>query len=164
MSNASSRLFEPTRVGDIKLNHRVVLCPLTRLRATDKHVIMPELASIYYSQRGCVPGTLLISEGTLIHRKAGGRFNAPVLETEEQIAAWKKVGCTRASASMTDTNSCISHVFLRLPMRFMRRSHSSSTNYGPLAEQWNTKHFRRRSWIMLPLQPSPLMASLHLVH
>lgn len=91
MSNASNKIFQPTQVADIKLNHRIVLCPLTRLRATDEHVIIPELASVYYSQRGCVPGTLLVSEATFIHRKAGGLGNVPALETEEQLAAWKKV-------------------------------------------------------------------------
>ena len=91
-ANAASKLFNPAQVGDLKLTHRIVLCPLTRLRATDEHVIIPELASVYYSQRACVPGTLLISEGILIHHKAGGRFNASIIETEEQIAAWKKVG------------------------------------------------------------------------
>ena len=90
-ANAASKLFNPAQVGDLKLTHRIVLCPLTRLRATDEHVIIPELASVYYSQRACVPGTLLISEGILIHHKAGGRFNASIIETEEQIAAWKKV-------------------------------------------------------------------------
>ena len=91
MTNASNRLFQPTQVGDLKLNHRVVLCPLTRIRATKEHVIIPELASVYYSQRGCVPGTLLISEATFIHKRAGGLRNVPALETEEQLSAWKKV-------------------------------------------------------------------------
>ncbi|CAL1711075.1 unnamed protein product [Somion occarium] len=91
MSASTSKLFEPIQVGDLKLNHRVVLAPLTRLRANDEHVSISELTSVYYSQRASVPGSLLISEATFIHRRAGGFTNVPALETEEQLAAWKKV-------------------------------------------------------------------------
>ncbi|CAL1694337.1 unnamed protein product [Somion occarium] len=91
MSARTSKLFEPIQVGDLKLNHRVVLAPLLRLRANDKHVTISELSSVYYSQRASVPGSLLISEATLIHPRAGGFSNVAALETEEQLAAWKKV-------------------------------------------------------------------------
>jgi NADPH2 dehydrogenase len=85
-----SKLFQPIKVGELNLKHRVVLAPLTRFRANDAHVPSP-LAAEYYAQRASVPGTLLIAEATLISREAGGFANVPGIYTNDQIAAWKNV-------------------------------------------------------------------------
>lgn len=61
----SRTLFQPIVLGDIgTLNHRVAMAPLTRFRANDEHE-HTELAVEYYTQRCTVPGTLIITEGTL---------------------------------------------------------------------------------------------------
>ncbi|KAF5320753.1 hypothetical protein D9619_000005 [Psilocybe cf. subviscida] len=88
-----SQLFQPIVVGAMKLQHRVVLAPLTRLRATaDKeHVPVNPLMSEYYSQRGRRPGTLLISEGTIISLRAAGLNRTPGIWSEKQITEWKKI-------------------------------------------------------------------------
>ena len=83
-------LFQPIKVGDITLAHRVVLAPLTRYRNDDAHV-PTELGVEYYKQRGSVPGTLLITEGTYISGQASGQPNAPGIWNDAQITAWKKV-------------------------------------------------------------------------
>ncbi|SMY19822.1 unnamed protein product [Zymoseptoria tritici ST99CH_1A5] len=85
-----SKLFEPLRIGPMKLSSRVVHAPLTRMRANDDHTIMP-MAADYYSQRGCVPGTLLISEATCISPAHSGYPNVPGIWSLEQIASWKPV-------------------------------------------------------------------------
>jgi len=90
MSSTDSRLFKPLRIGNVELAHRLVMAPLTRFRADDAHVQLPFTAD-YYSQRGAVPGTLLITEATFIHPKAGGFANVPGIYNTDQIAAWKKV-------------------------------------------------------------------------
>ena len=84
------KLFTPLKVGDSTLQHRVVMAPLTRFRATDKHVPTPLMAE-YYAQRASTPGTLLITEATFITAWAGGYPNVPGIWNDEQIAAWKKV-------------------------------------------------------------------------
>ncbi|KAF7970165.1 hypothetical protein HWV62_24874 [Athelia sp. TMB] len=86
----SARLFQPLQVGDMKLSHRVVLAPLTRLRATEEHV-PGSYAPLYYSQRADVPGTLVITEGTLVSLEAGSFPGVPYIFTDEQIAGWKTV-------------------------------------------------------------------------
>ncbi|EPQ51340.1 FMN-linked oxidoreductase [Gloeophyllum trabeum ATCC 11539] len=88
---STSKLFEPIQVGDVTLAHRVVLAPLTRCRADAQAVICADLAAEYYAQRGSAPGTLLISEGTLITAKAGGWAFCPGIWNDAQAAAWKKV-------------------------------------------------------------------------
>ncbi|KAF8313590.1 FMN-linked oxidoreductase [Clavulina sp. PMI_390] len=89
-SLGASKLFEPINVGPLKLQHRVVLAPLTRLRANKQHVIS-DIAAEYYSQRGSTPGTLLISETTFISPEAAGAPHMPGIWSDEQIAAWKRV-------------------------------------------------------------------------
>ncbi|EIW75739.1 FMN-linked oxidoreductase [Coniophora puteana RWD-64-598 SS2] len=83
-------LFQPLRVGDIEVKHRVVLAPLTRVRAHADHVPGPQAAT-YYSQRSSMPGTLLISEATVIAPQAGGTPHAPGIWSDAQIAAWKEI-------------------------------------------------------------------------
>ncbi|KZP21341.1 FMN-linked oxidoreductase [Athelia psychrophila] len=90
MSSSSQKLFEPIQIGDITLGNRVVMAPLTRFRATETHAPGPYAAE-YYSQRSVAPGTLLITEATLIGEKAGGYFGVPGIYSDEQIAGWKKV-------------------------------------------------------------------------
>ncbi|KAJ2983875.1 hypothetical protein NQ176_g361 [Zarea fungicola] len=77
-------------VGGTSLQHRVVMAPLTRLRADENHVLQP-MAKTYYEQRACSPGTLIISEAALISPASGGMSNGPGIFREEQIAAWKTV-------------------------------------------------------------------------
>ncbi|EOD47173.1 putative nadh:flavin oxidoreductase nadh oxidase family protein [Neofusicoccum parvum UCRNP2] len=86
----NSKLFTPLKVGSTQLEHRVVMAPLTRFRATDENVPTDVMAR-YYAQRAVVPGTLILTEATFISARAGGYANIPGLWTEEQLAGWKKV-------------------------------------------------------------------------
>lgn len=88
--NNSHPLFQPIKVGDITLSHRIAMAPLTRLRADKDHVPL-DLVREHFEQRGSVPGTLLITDATYIAQKAGGYENAPGIYNDAQIAAWKKV-------------------------------------------------------------------------
>ncbi|KAF7798996.1 hypothetical protein EIP86_010226 [Pleurotus ostreatoroseus] len=89
-SSVNSRLFTAVKVGSVNLAHRIVLAPLTRFRANSAHV-HEDLAIEYYAQRASVPGTLLITEATLISRYAGNYPNVPGIWNEDQIKAWKKI-------------------------------------------------------------------------
>jgi hypothetical protein len=84
------KLFQPIRVGTADLQHRVVMAPMARFRADAQHVHGP-LALEYYKQRTSVPGTLAITEGTIIAAQAGGYRNVPGIWSDEQISGWLKV-------------------------------------------------------------------------
>ena len=86
----SQALFSPLKVGNIQLQHRIAMAPLTRIRANARHV-PTDLMVEYYRQRSSTPGTLLITEATFIHPKTAGARNAPGIWNEEQIEGWKKV-------------------------------------------------------------------------
>lgn len=89
--SVTPKLFQPFKLGELTLGHRVVLAPLTRFRHTEyKHVALPNVKE-YYAQRASTPGTLLISEATVIAPQAGGYKNGPGIYSDEQIAAWKEV-------------------------------------------------------------------------
>ncbi|ETS82814.1 hypothetical protein PFICI_04690 [Pestalotiopsis fici W106-1] len=87
---ATSKLFEPLRIGNMDLKHRIVMAPLTRYRANKQHVPLP-LMKEYYGQRASTPGTLLITEATFISQQAAGDANVPGIWTKDQIAGWKQV-------------------------------------------------------------------------
>jgi NADPH2 dehydrogenase len=91
MSPTTSKLFEPIQVGTAALQHRVVLAPLTRYKASEAHVPYLPLVAEYYAQRASKPGSLLITEATFIAARAGGYAHIPGIWSPEQIAAWKEV-------------------------------------------------------------------------
>ncbi|KAJ6121149.1 FMN-linked oxidoreductase [Penicillium sp. IBT 18751x] len=86
----STKLFEPLQIGNVHLEHRVVMAPLTRLRADAEHIPLP-MAKTYYEQRASMPGTLLIAEATQISAFAGGLPHGPGIWNEAQIAGWKQI-------------------------------------------------------------------------
>ncbi|KAF2137056.1 uncharacterized protein K452DRAFT_291850 [Aplosporella prunicola CBS 121167] len=89
-TTTNSALFTPLPFGPHTLSHRLVLPPLTRLRASRTHVPLPSVET-YYTQRASTPGTLLISEAVFISPRASGYAHAPTLATSEALAAWKTV-------------------------------------------------------------------------
>ncbi|KAG2206822.1 hypothetical protein INT47_007578 [Mucor saturninus] len=82
-------IFTPIQVGKHQLQHRIVLAPLTRMRAT-LEAVPTDLQKEYYEQRAS-SGGLLIAEATFISRYGGGIPNVPGIYTAEQIEGWKKV-------------------------------------------------------------------------
>lgn len=69
---ADTALFKPLQLGATKLDHRVVLAPLTRMRASKESegVFAPNDLNVeYYSQRAS-KGALLLTEACPISRYA----------------------------------------------------------------------------------------------
>ncbi|KAG6874836.1 hypothetical protein C0992_006340, partial [Termitomyces sp. T32_za158] len=99
-------LFQPLKVGTMTLQHRVVLAPLTRFRASESHVPILPLMKEYYSQRSSTPGSLLISEATVIAPRAGGNENCPGIWSSEQASCWKEI------TDQVHDNGC--HIFMQL--------------------------------------------------
>ncbi|KAL6916826.1 hypothetical protein ACHAPO_006824 [Fusarium lateritium] len=85
-----SKLFKPIQVGNAKLDHRIVMAPLTRYRNDDNHVAKP-FVERYYAERASAPGTLVISEATGVSMQDTGMRQGPAFVTDEQVAAWTKV-------------------------------------------------------------------------
>ncbi|ODV58954.1 alkene reductase [Ascoidea rubescens DSM 1968] len=91
LSLISTNLFKPVAISEnIELSHRLVHAPLTRYRASKKHV-PTDLMLQYYDDRSKTPGSLVIMEATFISPKAGGYDNVPGIWSKNQIDAWKLI-------------------------------------------------------------------------
>jgi NADPH2 dehydrogenase len=91
MAPGQSRLFEPLRIGPVKISSRIVMGPVGSVQA-DSHCILGPSAIEYYASRACVPGTLIIGEATFISAAASGTLELRAgIWNDEQIAAWKAV-------------------------------------------------------------------------
>lgn len=84
-----SKLFSAAKVGPYEIAHRVVLAPLTRMRAEAGAVPGP-LMTEYYAQRAS-KGGFMISEATIAVDGGNGYLGAPGLYDDSQIAGWKAV-------------------------------------------------------------------------
>jgi N-ethylmaleimide reductase len=81
-------MFSPVNLGAIELKNRLVMAPLTRMRAVAGHVPNP-LAKTYYAQRASAG--LIITEATQISNLGMGYPGTPGIYTPEQTAAWKEI-------------------------------------------------------------------------
>ena len=83
-------LFQPLRLGAVTLRHRVVMAPLTRMRALRPGDVPHALNAAYYGQRAS-RGGLIITEATDVSAQARGYPGAPGLYTDEQVRGWREV-------------------------------------------------------------------------
>ena len=84
----SSSLFEPMRLGSIRLPNRIIMAPLTRMRAGAGNA-PTALNAEYYAQRATAG--LIIAEGTAVSQQGQGYPNAPGIYTREQVNGWRTV-------------------------------------------------------------------------
>jgi N-ethylmaleimide reductase len=83
-------LFSPLKVGPYQLNHRVMLAPLTRMRASKPSLAPRPLNAEYYAQRA-TPGGLLIAEASPVLNTAFGSPGVPGIYSDAQVAGWREV-------------------------------------------------------------------------
>ncbi|SNT27946.1 alkene reductase [Tropicimonas sediminicola] len=83
-------LFSTLDMGDLSLGHRVIMAPLTRMRAVAPAYAPTDMMVEYYSQRAN-PGGMIITEATLISQSARGAPDTPGIYTPEQVDGWRRV-------------------------------------------------------------------------
>ncbi len=88
MSNIT--LFTPLTLGAITLDHRIVMAPLTRMRASQPGNVPTALNADYYAQRA-TQGGLLIAEATQISVIGQGYPATPGIHSDAQVEGWKLV-------------------------------------------------------------------------
>ena len=84
----NSKLFEPISIGDLHLNNRIAMAPMTRGRAGKERVPNDLMAEYYFQRSGA---GLLISEATVISKQGIGWIDSPGIYTDEMVRGWKKV-------------------------------------------------------------------------
>ena len=80
-------LFTPLRAGDLELPNRIVMAPLTRMRAPGR--IPVELMAEYYRQRASAG--MILSEATIVSARGAGYADTPGIWSDEQVAAWRLI-------------------------------------------------------------------------
>lgn len=80
-------LFSPVNLGPYTLSNRMVMAPMTRLRAIG--TIPQPLMGTYYAQRASAG--LIVTECTMVSPLSYGYINCPGIYTPEQVEAWRRV-------------------------------------------------------------------------
>ncbi|RSM01360.1 hypothetical protein CEP52_008619 [Fusarium oligoseptatum] len=109
-----SKLFQPIRLGNVQLQHRIVMAPLTRFRADEDQVPLPQCLE-YYVQRASSPGTLIIAEATSISPRHSAGRHAPGIWSQAQIEAWSNI------TERVHANGCFMYCQIFAPGRAGRR-------------------------------------------
>ncbi|MFD6187765.1 alkene reductase [Streptomyces sp. NPDC060275] len=81
-------LFDSFRLGDLTLPNRMVMAPMSRVRAAERGLATPSMAT-YYAQRATAG--LIVSEGVQPNEVGQSNPGTPGLHTDEQVAAWRPV-------------------------------------------------------------------------
>lgn len=115
-------LFSPLSLGRYDLSHRIIMAPLTRMRAGEPGDVPHALNVKYYRQRA-TPGGLIIAEGSPISPSAKGMPATPGIYSPEQVQGWTAVTDAVHQAGAL--------IFLQL-WHVGRISHSSHQPHGAL--------------------------------
>ncbi|WP_431047300.1 alkene reductase [Roseateles sp. L2-2] len=83
-----SPLFQPLVLGDLRLQNRIVMSPMSRNRARADD-LPTALMATYYAQRASAG--LIISESAQVSPQGKGYRNSPGIYAADQVAAWKTV-------------------------------------------------------------------------
>ena len=82
-------LFTPYRMGGLDLPNRIVMAPLTRMRARSEDHVPTALQADYYAQRATAG--LIVTEAVAISPDGFGWADTPGLWTENQVRGWHRV-------------------------------------------------------------------------
>ncbi|RII19377.1 N-ethylmaleimide reductase [Streptomyces sp. YIM 130001] len=81
-------LFDRHQLGELTLPNRVVMAPMTRVRAAAGGLATPSMAT-YYAQRATAG--LIVTEGVQPSPIGQSNPGTPGLHTDEQVVAWRPV-------------------------------------------------------------------------
>jgi N-ethylmaleimide reductase len=90
MTKTLNKLFTPVQLGPLTLKHRVVLPPMSRLRAHWPSNVPTDLMRDYYTQRAS-DGGLVIAEASAVTPLGRSYHTGPGMYTDEQVQGWKKI-------------------------------------------------------------------------
>ena len=102
--NTDQPLLKPITIGNLNLENRIWMAPMTRSRADNPENQAFEIHEEYYRQRASAG--LIISEGSQVSPKAVGYINTPGIHSAAQTEAWK--GVTKA------VHEADGHIFIQL--------------------------------------------------
>ena len=81
-------IFDPITIGELELNNRIIMAPLTRCRADEGRVPNAMMAE-YYVQRASAG--LIISEATSVTPMGVGYPDTPGIWSNDQVRGWSNI-------------------------------------------------------------------------
>jgi N-ethylmaleimide reductase len=120
-STPTTTLFTPARLGAMTLPNRVVMAPMSRVRAAEGGLATPSMAT-YYAERATAG--LIITEGVQPSRVGQSNPGTPGLHTDAQAASWRPV---------TDAVHAAGGRIVAQLMHGGRVSHPDTTGHHPVA-------------------------------
>jgi 2,4-dienoyl-CoA reductase-like NADH-dependent reductase (Old Yellow Enzyme family) len=81
-------IFDPIKLGDLELNNRIIMAPLTRCRADEGRVPNAMMAE-YYVQRASAG--LIITEATSVTEMGVGYPDTPGIWSNDQVRGWSNI-------------------------------------------------------------------------
>lgn len=117
-NTATQSLFSEISLGSLQLPNKLVMAPLTRLRA-DERGVPTDIMVEHYAQRASLG--LIVTEGTWPTMEGRTWIGQPGIETDEHVAGWRRV---------TDAvHAAGGRIFMQI-MHGGRISHESLTGTG----------------------------------
>jgi N-ethylmaleimide reductase len=83
-------LFSRLKIGPYQLTHRLVMAPLTRMRAARPSLAPRPLNADYYAQRA-TQGGLIIAEASPVTATGFGNPGVPGIYSDDQVNGWREV-------------------------------------------------------------------------
>src|SRR5437868_9050501 len=117
-------LFTPLRMGDLDLPNRIVMAPLTRMRAGSMDHVPTALQAEYYAQRASAG--LIVAEATAISADGFGYADTPGLWSADQVRGWR---LDRKSTRLNSSHVSISYAVFCLKKK--SRYHLNSNTQAP---------------------------------
>jgi N-ethylmaleimide reductase len=84
------KLLQPITLGRHALDHRIVMAPLTRMRAEQPGDRPGALMTAYYRQRAS-KNAFMVSEATVVSPDGNGYLGSPGLYDDAQVPGWKAI-------------------------------------------------------------------------
>jgi N-ethylmaleimide reductase len=81
-------LFSPIQLGNIQLNNRMVMAPMTRNRSDNNNV--PQAMNVTYYRQRATAG-LIITEASQVSPEGVGYPLTPGIYSTQQVEAWRKI-------------------------------------------------------------------------
>lgn len=145
----TTTLFTPANLGELQLQNRIVMAPLTRCRATGN--VPNQLMADYYRLRA--GAGLLIAEGTSPSANGLGYARQPGLFSDEQVQGWRLV--------TDDVHQAGGRIFVQL-MHTGRVSHAANMQAGTKIIAPSALAAPGEMWTdSSGLQPYPLPAEMN---
>src|SRR6266436_7625785 len=120
-------LFTPLRMGDLDLPNRIVMAPLTRMRAGSMYHVPTALQAEYYDQRAS--DGLIVAEATAISADGFAPRPMTIAEIRQTVADYARAARNAMEAGFDGLEILAAYLYL-IPQFLNRTTNRRTDEYG----------------------------------